>query len=196
MERNEILAHIKKAQMGDQISFNVLKEQYRPLIDSCARRRLVEGMNSQDVEDLSQEALVNFCRAVSSYDLDGSGVEFGLYARICIDNGLVTFIRSYMRENRKVTVSLDDGGDAMQSASEGEDFLESLVEREKAAELVRKVRKNLSEYENKIWWLYVSGKSVASIAKEIGAPSAKSVSNAIYRIRKKLRDVVGENNFR
>lgn len=192
MERVEILAHIKRAQSGDQSSFDVLKDQYKPLITSCAQRRVVEGMNLQDVEDLYQEALVNFCRAVTSYDLEASGVEFGLYAKICIDNGLVTAIRSYMRANRKVTVSLEDGASAIENALSADDLLDSLIEREKEAELVRTVRKNLSDYENRIWWLYVSGKSVSVIARELGASGTKSVSNAIYRIRKKLRDVVGE----
>ena len=196
MERDEILSHIKKAQSGDQTSFDVLKEQYKPLITSCAIRRVIDGMNSQDKEDLFLEALVSFCRAVSSYDCELSGVEFGLYAKICIDNGLVSFVRSYTRANRGLTVSLEAHGDVPDGKSEQDDILQSLVDREKEAELVRVVRKHLSDYENRIWWLYVSGNSVAAIASEVGATSAKSVSNAIYRIRKKLRAVIGENDSR
>ena len=196
MVRVEILSHIKKAQSGDQASFDVLKEQYKPLITSCATRRVLDGMNSQDEEDLYSEALVSFCRAVSSYDCELSGVEFGLYAKICIDNGLVSFVRSYVRANRGYTVSLDAQGTVLDDNSEHDDLLQSLVDREKEAELVRTVRKHLSDYENRIWWLYVSGKSVSTIASQVGATSTKSVSNAIYRIRKKLRDVVGENNSR
>lgn len=196
MERVEILSHIKKAQCGDQASFDVLKEQYKSLITSCVMRRVLSGMNSQDKEDLFLEALISFCRAVSNYDCELSGVEFGLYAKICIDNGLVSFVRSYVRANRGLTVSLDTQDAVLNDKSEQDDFLQSLVDREKEAELVRAVRKHLSDYENRIWWLYVSGKSVTTIASEVGATSTKSVSNAIYRIRKKLREVFGENNIR
>lgn len=196
MDRIEILAQIKKAQSGDQESYNALKEQYKPLIEACVQKRVLDSMNTQDVEDLSQEALVNFCRAVSFYDCEYSGVEFGLYAKICIDNGLVSFVRAYMRTNRRQPVSLDEGADDLVLASESVDILASLVERETQAELVRMVRNHLSDYENRIWWLYVSGIGVAEIARRIGAPSAKSVSNAIYRIRKKLREVVADSDHR
>ena len=192
MERIEILMHIKKAQAGDQSSFDVLKEQYKPLIESCSQRRILVGvMNSQDEEDLLQEALVSFFRAVSNYDCELSGVEFGLYAKICIDNALVSFIRSYLKANRGQTVSLECKEGELEESDQQDDLLQSLVDREKEAELVRVVRAHLSDYENRIWWLYVSGKSISAIAAEIGAPSSKSVSNAIYRIRKKLRTVVG-----
>ncbi len=193
-QKNQLLVHIKNAQNGSQESFELLRKLYSPLIESCSHRHIVDGMNIQDIEDLRQEALVNFYRAICSYDCASEGVEFGLYAKICIDNGLVSFVRAYRRGSRKVTISLDDGEPDLID-SEGEtDFLQSFIDSEKEAELVRKVRKQLSDYENRIWWRYVSGKSVAAIAAEIGAPSAKSVSNAIYRIRRKLRSVLSGNN--
>jgi len=195
MERkNELLERIKKAQTGDQKSFEMLRDAYEPLIGACSHKHTVDGMNSQDVEDLRQEALVNFYRAVCSYDCESHGVEFGLYAKICIDNGLVSFLRSYARGKRRVTVSLDDGEVEYTDPNTEVDFLQSLVDSEKQAELVRMVKKHLSDYENRIWWRYVSGKRASDIATEIGAPSAKSVSNAIYRIRCKLRTVIVENN--
>ena len=52
--------------------------------------------------------------------------------------------------------------------------------------LVARLEEVLSPYENRIWWLYVSGQTAAQIAKAIGREE-RSVQNAIYRIRKKLR---------
>jgi DNA-binding CsgD family transcriptional regulator len=49
------------------------------------------------------------------------------------------------------------------------------------------VRNNLSQYEYKVWSLYVSGKTAKDIGKIVGVDE-KSVNNAIYRIRKKLRE--------
>ena len=72
------------------------------------------------------------------------------------------------------------------SSATGSDPLQSLVDRETAEELVRTIKKSLSSYENSIWWLYVSGMSVSDIASAIGEDS-RSVSNAIYRIRRKRR---------
>ena len=61
-------------------------------------------------------------------------------------------------------------------------------------ELVKSIKKNLSDYENRVWWMYVSGLSVSEIARRIGVVEPKSVSNAVYRIRKKLRAVIGRPN--
>ncbi|MBQ4091230.1 MAG: sigma-70 family RNA polymerase sigma factor [Clostridia bacterium] len=188
---SDILAYVKLAQAGDQAAFEALKDKYKPLLESSARRATVEGMNSQDVEDLGQEALVNFYRAVCSYDCERHGVEFGLYAKICIDNGLVSFVRSYMRRRRKMTVPLSEGDELYE---EIEDPLESLIQSEKETELVHTIKNHLSDYENRIWWLYVSGNTVSEIAQRIGAPGAKSVSNAIYRIRKKLKSIIEDPN--
>ena len=43
--------------------------------------------------------------------------------------------------------------------------------------------------------MYVSGMSVSEISRAVSADS-KSVSNAIYRIRKKLRETLGESSKR
>ena len=186
-----ILEQIKSAQAGDQAAFEALKDKYTPLLKASARRATVEGMNSQDEEDLEQEALVNLYRAVCSYDCDSHGVEFGLYAKICIDNGLTSFVRSYLRRRKKITVPLDDEDGLFE---EQNDPLQAFIQSEKETELVHIVKKHLSEYENRIWWLYVSGNSVSSIAEKVNAPSAKSVSNAIYRIRRKLKSIIEDPN--
>lgn len=186
--KKQLFLHIKNAQNGNQNSFEILKEQYNPLIKGCTSRHTVVGMTSQDVEDLHQEALVNFCRAVCSYDCDFEGVEFGLYAKICIENGLVSFVRSFARVDKNHTIPLDENV-YVHNASERRDPLQAMVDKENASELVRVIRNCLSKYENRVWWMYVSGMSVAQIADAVGT-DAKSVSNAVYRIRKKLRDRV------
>ena len=175
---------ILQAQDGEDSAFIALKDIYRPLIESSSRKFILDTMTQQDSEDIFQEALVHFCNSVCSYNCESEGIEFGLYAKICIENGLVSFIRMYNRQNRLRAVSLEERGDLLPQV--GADVLSSVIEREQTAMLVRKINKQLSPLENKVWWRYVSGASVSSIAQEIGI-DRKSVSNAIYRIRKKLK---------
>jgi RNA polymerase sigma factor (sigma-70 family) len=185
--KNDVLLLIDKAQNGDQDAFGLLKDRYKPLIESCSYRYIAADMPTQDAEDLRQEALVHFCNAVCSYDASGSSVEFGLYAKICISNGLVSYMRAYARRQKNRAVSLEGESVSGESATEAsEDILQELIDEESAAELVRAIKKNLSDYENRVWWLYVSGMSISDIAEAVGASDAKSVSNAVYRIRKKL----------
>ncbi|MBQ5633734.1 MAG: hypothetical protein IIV11_02485 [Clostridia bacterium] len=64
-----------------------------------------------------------------------------------------------------------------------------MLEQERLKSLYAVIRKNLSELEYKVWQLYISGRSAAEIAALLSTDE-KSVNNAIYRIRKKLRAVL------
>lgn len=189
--KEQVKELILKAQAGDDSAFAALKDIYRPLIDASSKRFTSDAMTEQDGEDLYQEALVHFCNSVCSYNCDSDGVEFGLYAKICIENGLVSFVRVYNRQNRLRAVSLEERADPI--FIDGGDVLSSIVERERTAMLVRQINKQLSGLENKVWWMYVSGASVSAIAKGLQIEN-KSVSNAIYRIRKKLKTALFEQD--
>ena len=179
---------LKEARAGSGDALEELKKRYSPLIESCAHRFIREGMTSQDKEDIREETLINFFNAVYSFDPSFEGVEFGLYAKICIENGLVSFMRSFARRNRLSQISLDDISTSVENKDK-RDMLSVIAEREQTLILAKRISDCLSSYENKIWWMYVSGLSVREIASRLGVES-KSVSNAVFRIRQKLSEMV------
>ena len=61
-----------------------------------------------------------------------------------------------------------------------------VLERENYLALCEQIRESLSDYENRIWTLVMSGRTPSEIARFIGADK-KSVENAIARVRRKLR---------
>ena len=69
------------------------------------------------------------------------------------------------------------------------DPADSVIEKENAAELRSLIRENLSKYENSVWWMHYSGMSIEEIADSIGS-TKKSVSNALARIKRKLRSLL------
>ena len=180
---------IKMAQDGSEEAFFELKKIYDPLIEGRVSGNTLYEMTVDDIEELRGEALVQFCRAVCNYDLSVEGVEFGLYAKICVDNGLKSFIRSYNRRKQKTAFSLDG---ELGEQSSYRDLMQDVIDRENLSALVGVIQGSLSEYESRVWWLYASGVSVAEIAKKLHVSDTKSVSNAIYRIRKKLRSKISE----
>ena len=101
MDKLQLKHQIEKAADGSEESLNFLLNKYKPLIDAEVSRYTAEGMNNQDVADLRQEAAIAFCNAVCNYDDSLGGVEFGLYAKICISNSLVSFLRVYNRRGKK-----------------------------------------------------------------------------------------------
>ena len=178
---------VSEAQEGSADALGTLKELYTPLLESACARHFTDGMQAQDRDELYGEALVAFCNAVLAYDVAVEGVELGLYARICIDNALLSFRRAFQRRARFQSLSLD----AIVEDGARYDPIAAMVARENAADLARRISSLLSIYENEVWWLYVAGLSVKDIASRVGSDE-RSVHNAIYRIRRKLRDVVAE----
>ena len=190
--REQIISLIASAQNGSDEAFRELQSKYSPLIESQVRKYTTEYMSEQDREDLRQEAIVSFFCAVSNYDCSEENVEFGLYAKICIGNGLITFIRSYNRTKRCDIIPFDAVGGMVSGADEASDPAKQIVDEENAQMLIRKIQSNLSEYEASVWWLYTSGYSAKDIAKRLKRDDARSIENAIYRIRKKLRRVLSD----
>lgn len=192
LERERLFSLIKSARLGDQEAFLDLKEKYKPLLTSQIAKHSMSDMPAHDIEDLKQEALIIFYNAVCNYECSADGVDFGLYAKICIENGLVSFVRSYLRRAKRAVLPLEKVDDHIDDHVY--DPLQSLIAKENMSDMVRMIHKHLSEYENRVWWMYVSGMSVSDISKKLGNTDPKSVSNAVYRIRKKLRAVISDRN--
>ena len=181
--RAQTLARILAVREGSQESFSLLLEQYRPLIESVIGRFTNEEISELNREDLRQEASLVFYNSILTYDLEQSEVEFGLYAKICITNGLVSYLRR-LKPRKEILLGEVDVEKSTESVSE--DPSAGILERERVRALYAIIRRVLSDYEYRVWSLYMSGRSAQEIGEAMSRDE-KSVSNAIYRIRKKLR---------
>ena len=176
---NELVAASKN---GDGAAFEELSERYAGMIasriSSFATSLAPEGGSSSfSAEDLRQEAQIALLRATRTYDADGKGkkVTFGLYARICVTNALISLLRKHKSEVRRAKEN-----DAVYGETYGaEDPAYSAAE---MRDLMRHAEGVLSRYELSVFREYVGGYRVREIAKDLGR-SERSVSNAIYRIK-------------
>lgn len=180
--RNLIL-QVRKA---DQEAFEELLELYEPLISSFATRFSNNGVSSQDVEDFRQELTVAFYNSTLSYDLSQTDVSFGLYAKICMNNFLITQLRVLKKRRNAEALSLDREAWLLGEMEAGEDPSNEIIRREEMRELNKEIKAVLSEFENKVWKYYVSGCSSREIAEALGK-TEKSIDNAVFRIRQKLK---------
>ena len=171
---------------GDQNAFDTLLDQYRPLIDASVARFSTDDTFSLYCEDLKQEASVVFYNSILAYDLEQNEVEFGLFAKICIYNALVSFLRAMKRRSAEPVAEIPQN---LITVQDFEDPSARMLEQERLKSLYAVIRKNLSELEYKVWQLYISGRSASEIAALLST-NEKSINNAIYRIRKKLREVL------
>ena len=163
------------ARGGDSSAFIELTDAYSPLIETMTDKyiRSIRAFGA-DRDDLRQEASVAFYRAVMTYDTEQTDVSFGLYAKICIRNRLISLLRSVKKKARISARGLDGNG-----VSSKERFLggNDLGDLSKAL---------LSKREKMVFLMYADGKSYREISEQIGA-SEKSVDNALFRAKKKLR---------
>lgn len=178
------LLHAVRA--GDQDAFSALLLQYRPLIDRAVDRFSAELPGEESREDIRQEALAAFYDAIRSYRTDQEKVEFGLYAKVCIGNRLVSHLRRERRQQG--LLSLDDLSAERVMGVDG-DLLSMMIEEEAAQALSETIKKVLSAYEYEVFSLYFQGIPSARIAVMM-QKSVKSIDNAIARIRKKLKNLL------
>jgi RNA polymerase sporulation-specific sigma factor len=102
-----------------------------------------------------------------------------------MDNALVSHLR-VLRRHEKTLPLLDGAGDAG-----AEDPAGRVMDEEATALLLSRIRGVLSPYEFRVWTLYVAGHRTGDIAKLLQKPT-RSIENAVYRIRQKLRAALGD----
>ena len=177
---------VLQAQAGSREAYLALLSKYRPLMESAVARFSMSEMTEQEQADMREEAEQIFLNAVSTYDTEQDGVDLGLYAKVCLRNGLLSAWRHMTSLRRVAPLPLGEGVSEMVSDPDT-DFTRQMLEEERFGQLCRTVSEHLSDLENRVWWQYVTGVSVAAIAEGMGKDE-RAVHNAIYRIRKKLRE--------
>ena len=177
------MEEIERVREGDQNAFLGLLQRYKPLLHSQVSKFTNDDLTMAHYEDLLQEATLAFYNAILNYDNSQNDVEFGLYARICVYNALVSQMRVISR--RKAEELTEPDSRTFEDAL-AVDPAQKIVEEENIRGIYSVIMKNLSEYEYSIWRSYMLGKTAKQIAESLGKDE-KSVSNAVYRIRKKLR---------
>lgn len=176
-------------------SFSALSHLYRPLLESLTARYFAIGSSEgffADAhtarEELMQEARIGLCRAAETYG-DGHHTTFGLYAKVCIRNRMVSYLR---REHGMLSVSelsVDTLDDCCIGREDCGDPGETVVSNEAFHTLYRSFHASMTDYERSVFHLYIAGASYKAIAKRLGV-TEKSVDNAVCRVRRKLREAM------
>ena len=177
-----VLTLVRAVRSGDRSAFSELLSAYRPLILSQVAR----FSDVCDRDELLQDASLALYRAAFSYRAE-AGVTFGVFARVCIGNALVSVCRRARTEAGLFSLEeIRETGAMPMLEADGEDPESRLIAREETADLYRAAKDCLSPYEMAVFIRYVRGYTPRQIAPEV-ARSEKSVSNAIGRILGKLR---------
>ena len=175
---------------GDRAAEETLASRYMRLVRICARPLFLAGGDS---EDLIQEGMFGLLSAIRQYSPQ-SGASFKTFAEHCIRMRLLSAIKSASRLKH---FPLNDGVSLEQLSEDPRAHMSAFPEvfrrspedlvlaRESKEELYNAFLNCLSKFEIKVLELYLDGLSYQEIAVKLGK-EAKSVDNAVQRIRRKL----------
>lgn len=176
---------------GDPRAEEQLAARYSRLVRICARPYFLAGGDS---EDLIQEGMIGLLSAIRGFVLNRD-TSFRTYAEVCIRNRLRSAVKAAGRDkhtplNQSVSLPplFDKDLDALESP---EDMLISREERELRLSVLWQ---KLSVFERQVLTFYLDGLSYGEIAQRLGKP-AKSVDNAVQRVRRKIAPYFSSGDF-
>lgn len=172
------------AQNGDSTAEETLIRRY---MDDVREKRHLYFIAGADSEDVIQEGMIGLFKAIQSFRPD-KGAIFKTYANVCINRQIISAIRAAARlkhEPLNSSISLNSSDNLDYLMDQLEYYPEDTFVTQKIDELLLEEGKRIfSSFEQQVLKEYMAGLKYAAIGEKLGK-SAKSIDNAMQRIRKK-----------
>lgn len=185
---------VKKAQNGDNSALETILLRYKNLVWSKAKTYYIAGA---DEDDMMQEGLIGLYSAVKKFD--GTRFPFfKVFALVCVKRRMLSAIKEASRKKHKPLnsyISLDTSANNSSQDTSLSEIIASeedlhnpeamIINRESYNSMESEINRSLSTFELDVLMLYLEDRSYREIAHMLNR-DAKSVDNAIQRIKKKL----------
>lgn len=190
LEEDQERAMLEAARSGDEEALNQIIRLYEPEVRMIACKYFLPRA---DYDDLIQEGRIAIYRAVLSYDTNLS-IPFLHFLRMVIKRKLIDSLRKYTRQkhvnlndayslNNVVTESEETSFISLLSSAE--DPATMVVANDEARSMIHDVNKDLSNLERLVFEHYfIQGFKQREVSEHLGMP-AKTLDNAIQRIKRK-----------
>lgn len=178
----DIEALVRSAQAGSSADRHELYQEFRALIAWHARKY---ASDVAAIDDISQEALMGFMRAIDTFDVS-QGVQFNTYATTCISNAAISAARKIHTQDSHLMYEADSGISIEDFSGSG--FEEEVLIRFAEKELNARLIIELTPLEYKAFSLRAKGYPPREIARELDT-DVSSVNNALARARNKVKDL-------
>lgn len=182
---------------GNESAIDFIFERYKNLVRKKAKAMFLAG---GDNDDLIQEGMIGLYKAVRDYNA-GKAASFATFASMCINRQMITAVTASNRKKNtplNTYVSFDTpAGNDEDSDMKLVDILQPeteqnpeklLIDKERAQDLQTRLFTLLSPFEMQVLNLYLEGMDYLQIAEEL-KKSAKSIDNALQRIRSKVSKI-------
>jgi RNA polymerase sporulation-specific sigma factor len=193
---------IKTIHLGDDLAMEFLINKYKNLVRKKTNAYFLIGA---DKDDLIQEGMIGLFKAIREYD-ETRDAKFITFADLCVSRQIFTAVKASNRLKHlplNSYISLNKPLYEEESPNtKVEDLLELrnvespedvIIGKENLRRIEKELENNLSELEKEVLFLYLEGQGYVQIA-EIMGKQAKSIDNALQRIRKKVGVIFKEVN--
>ena len=178
---------------------DILYKKYKYINDLIIKKYLLSAMKvGIEYNDLYQEALVGFSDALNSYN-EKKEAALPTFITLCVERRLQnTIIKASSEKNTMFlrALSLDyqqttDDSPLKEIISDNHknDPLYNITHDENYNELMSKIENELSDNENEVFTLLITGLDYITIAKQLDK-TPKQVDNTIQRIKNKVKKIL------
>lgn len=137
-------------------------------------------------EDLMQEGMLGFLRAVSAFQ-PGRGASFRTFAAVCVSNRVISALRRGRpggRDFPQETALLESDSSPAAEAMDPQDVFSAM---ERTRRIMEAIQNDLTALERSVMEGYLAGERYGAIARRLDI-TPKAVDNALQRVRRKLRE--------
>lgn len=190
---------VELANNGDIYAMEYLILMYKNFVRAKTRSYFLIGA---DRDDIIQEGMLGLFKAIRDFNPE-KNASFKSFAELCITRQMITAVKTATRLKHtplNTYVSLnkniydDDTEKTLMEILNNRmelDPEEIIINDEKLKDTERKIKGNLSKFENKVLDLYISGNDYREIAEMLDK-QPKSIDNALQRIKKKITEMIGK----
>ena len=189
---------IDRLRQGENGITDHLLDKYKNLVRSNAQTMYILGA---DNDDLIQEGMIGLFKAIRDYD-SGRDASFFTFADLCISRQMYNAVQASQRQkhiplNTYISLYAQMDKDSEEGQELGEmissptepSLEEMVIGKETAKALEDQIAQELSEFENQVLDLHLTGMTYVQIAKVLGRDE-KSTDNALQRVKTKVKKLI------
>lgn len=175
------------AQEGNEDAINIIYEKYKPIVIKKSKNAIMYAdHHGIEINDIMQEGFIGLDEAIKSFSQNDTA-SFYTFASICIDRKIVNYLRKVTQSKNKIlneAITIDEIIERVVSDSNNVEF--DFISKVEHKDLIRKISKELTVFERKVFNLKIEGYSFEEIAKTLNK-DVKSIYNTFHRIKTKIK---------
>lgn len=185
---------VRSAQSGDDAATEHLLHKYQKMVYIWTRPYFLQGAED---DDLLQEGMIGLYKAIRDFTPGSSS--FWSFAKLCITRNIISAIKGSTRQKHiplnsytslhKPIYDVEGDRTLMEvlPANKVDDPEALVIDRERLQNTQRFIRDVLSEFEYRVFRLYINGLSYKEMAEKLQTHT-KSIDNALCRIKNKIEN--------